>query len=85
MAAQGVEWLTSQRGRDKLILDGYEFVFSGKGKRPNPLNVCYWVCTSSGCGIKVKTEGNVFNGVAMAHVHVNSSQRVADLKLKVRL
>jgi len=84
MAAQAVEWLVSRKGKCKLVVDGYAFQFSGKGKAPNVLNVRYWICSSSGCTIKARTQGNILSGIVLAHGHVNDVQHVADLKLKVR-
>jgi hypothetical protein len=34
MANNNVEWITSERGRSKLIIDNYLFESNGKGKTP---------------------------------------------------
>ena len=84
MAAPNVEWITSQKGKPQLVVDGYMFTCNGKGKA---VNVRYWVC-ASGCSARAKTEGNrlvELNGVVNPpdHGHVNDTATLMNVKLKV--
>ena len=55
MANLNVEWITSERGGSKLIIDNYLFESNGKGKTPG---VRYWTCATSNCPVSAKTNGN---------------------------
>jgi hypothetical protein len=83
-----IEWLGSQKGKEKLIIDGYSFTNKGKGKAANAPNVRYWACETNGCAVKAKTDGNLLLTLTGLnnppdHGHPNNIQQVADLKLKV--
>ena len=85
MANMNVEWITSERGRSKLIkLDNYLFESNGKIKIPG---VRYWTCATSNCPVSAKTNGNNvtdIRGTANSdHGHVNDATAIASLKLKV--
>jgi hypothetical protein len=89
MAVQNVEWISSERERSKLVVDSYLYQMNGKGKLAQAPNVRYWVCASSGCSVRAKTDGNIVVQVTGTvnpadHGHVNDRQEIADIKLKVR-
>lgn len=90
MAAPILQWIVSQKGKEKLIIDDYTFICNGKGKTMSAPNVRYWSCQANGCAVKAKTSGNQLvdlTGVTNPpdHGHVNDVQLVSDLHLKVRL
>ena len=58
MAAGNVEWINSQKGKQKLICDEYLFEAYGKGKATAGPNVRYWTCATKGCVVRAKTDGN---------------------------
>lgn len=84
MANNNVEWITSERGRTKLIIDNYLFESNGKGKTPG---VRYWTCATCNCPVSAKTNGNNVTDIRGAingdHGHVNDTAAIASLKLKV--
>lgn len=79
-----VEWITSQKGKKKLVVDAYLFESNGKGKTPN---VKYWNCLTSGCKVNAKTNGDNLTDIKGTvdgdHGHANHSVKLAGLKLKV--
>lgn len=85
--ARNIEWVVSQKGNEKLIVNGYLFTLNGKGKNANQPNVRYWVCAASGCTVKAKSDGNILTElrgtVNEAHAHVNDSQQIGNIRLKV--
>jgi hypothetical protein len=85
MANHNEEWITSERGKSKLIIDNYLFESNGKGKIPGSR---YWTCATSSCPISAKTIGNnvidVGGPVNGDHGHVNDITTIASLKLKVK-
>ena len=90
MAAPILQWIVSQKGKEKFIIDDYTFICNGKGKTMSAPNVRYWSCQATGCAVKAKTSGNQLvdlTGVTNPpdHGHVNDVQLVSDLHLKVRL
>jgi FLYWCH zinc finger domain len=58
MAAPNVQWILSQKGKEKLVIDDYTFICNGKGKTISAPNVRYWSCQANGCAVKAKTSGN---------------------------
>ena len=58
MAAGNVEWIDSQKGKQKLICDEYVFEAYGKGKATAGPNVRYWTCATKGCVVRAKSDGN---------------------------
>lgn len=88
MAAGNVEWIESQKGKQKLICDEYLFEAYGKGKATAGPNVRYWTCATKGCVVRAKTDGNAVIYVQGQmnpgdHGHVNNSKEINDMKLKV--
>ena len=45
-AGRNVEWIVSQKGNEKLVVDHYLFICNGKGKSGH-VNVRYWSCNTS--------------------------------------
>ena len=84
MANHNVDWITSQKGRSKLIVDDYLYESNGKGKVPG---VRYWTCATTSCPVSAKTNGNnlidIRGAVNGDHGHVNDTTAIASLKLKV--
>ena len=85
---RNVEWLVSQKGNEKLVVDHYLFICNGKGK-PGHANVRYWSCNTNGCNVRPKRNGN--NLVDLMGVvnppdsgDANDHDRVNDLTFKVR-
>ena len=85
MANYNVEWITSERGKSKLIIDNYLFESNGKGKIPGTR---YWTCATSSCPISAKTIGNNVIDVQVPvngdHGHFNDITTIASFKLKVK-
>ena len=50
-----VQWIKSQKGRTQLIVDNYVFTANGKGKAEG---VRYWKCSTNGCTVSAKTQGD---------------------------
>lgn len=86
MANPNVEWINSQKGRSKLIVDNYLFESNGKGKVPG---VRYWTCATSNCRVSAKTNGNNLVDIQGSangnHDHVDDTAAIANLKLKVSI
>jgi hypothetical protein len=86
MAANNkVEWISSERGQPKLVIDDYMFVSNGKGRTPGSR---YWKCSFKGCQVTAKTIGNNVMGLQGImnhpdHGHVNDGIEVKNVELKV--
>jgi len=84
MAAPNVEWIVSQKGKDWLTVNEYLFQSNGKGRQ---VDVHYWTCSTSGCIVRARTDGRVLVEVVGTvnddHGHVNDSQQIANMRLKV--
>jgi FLYWCH zinc finger domain len=87
MAAPNVEWLKSRRLKQQLTVDGYIFRNNGAGKDATQPNVLYWVCATSGCLVRAKTDGDTLISVSGAinqdHGHANNTQEIANMRLTV--
>jgi hypothetical protein len=87
MAQNNVEWVKSQRGKDKLVVDEYLFESNGKGKSAG---VVYWICANVCCKVNAKTvdrqlveiKGLINPG---DHGHANDKAVIASMKLQVRI
>jgi hypothetical protein len=82
MAAHNVMWTCSQKGKKQLVVDSYVFEVNGKGKAAD---VLYWKCSTSGCTVGAKTEGDRLSEIRGEHGHVNDSAKIANMNMKVSL
>jgi hypothetical protein len=85
MANHNVQWTTSSKGQNQLVVDDYIFFKNGKGKIPGFI---YWICSSPGCKVNAKTNGNQLVSVTNIvnppdHGHVNSNSYLSALNSKV--
>lgn len=87
MANYNVQWVKSQKGKDKLIVDDYMFESNGKGKAAG---VTYWTCSYAGCKVNAKTEFNQLvkvNGITNPpdHGHIKDTAQINGLQLTVSI
>ena len=85
MANYNIQWTKSSKGHDQLVVDDYIFNNNGKGKTPG---VMYWICSSPGCMVRSKTDGNqviTVTGLANPpdHGHMNNKDDLFVDSLKV--